>query len=105
MASTSYLQKKINKSILDLQEFAKQKPESLHINFALMQLQLLTANPNHALETFEKYLSSIKDNKQRYKPGYVGLLVWLYEQSGMHDKAVKTLEDAGTFWKKTSSVS
>ncbi|CAG8547430.1 12936_t:CDS:10 [Funneliformis caledonium] len=103
IASTSFLQKKINKSISDLQEFAKQKPESLHINFALMQLQLLTSNPNNALETFEKHLSSIKVDKQRYKSGYVGLLVWLYEQSGMHDKAVKTLEDAGTFWKNTSS--
>ncbi|CAI2164831.1 18954_t:CDS:10 [Funneliformis geosporum] len=103
IASTSFLQKKINKSISDLQEFAKQKPESLHINFALMQLQLLTSSPNNALETFEKYISSIKDDKQRYKSGYVGLLVWLYEQSGMHDKAIKTLEDAGTFWKSTTS--
>ncbi|RGB23839.1 hypothetical protein C1646_735082 [Rhizophagus diaphanus] len=103
--STSYLQKKINKSISDLQEFAKLKPESLHINFALMQLQLITSNPNNALETFEKYLLTIKEDKERYKPGYVGLLVWLYEQSGMHEKAIKTLEDAGTFWKNNSSSS
>jgi signal recognition particle subunit SRP72 len=67
-----------------------------------MQMQLITSNPNNALETFEKYLSP-KDDKERYKPGYVGLLVWLYEQSGMHDKAVKTLEDAGNFWKNISS--
>ncbi|CAB4383251.1 unnamed protein product [Rhizophagus irregularis] len=105
IASTSYLQKKINKSISDLQEFAKLKPESLHINFALMQLQLITSNPNNALETFEKYLLTIKEDKERYKPGYVGLLVWLYEQSGMHEKAIKTLEDAGTFWKNNSSSS
>ncbi|CAB5395798.1 unnamed protein product [Rhizophagus irregularis] len=97
--------KKINKSISDLQEFAKLKPESLHINFALMQLQLITSNPNNALETFEKYLLTIKEDKERYKPGYVGLLVWLYEQSGMHEKAIKTLEDAGTFWKNNSSSS
>jgi signal recognition particle subunit SRP72 len=69
-----------------------------------MQLQLITSNPNNALETFEKYLLTIKDDKERYKPGYVGLLVWLYEQSGMHDKAIKALEDAGTFWKNNSSV-
>ncbi|PKC08872.1 TPR-like protein [Rhizophagus irregularis] len=91
--------------IANLQEFAKLKPESLHINFALMQLQLITSNPNNALETFEKYLLTIKEDKERYKPGYVGLLVWLYEQSGMHEKAIKTLEDAGTFWKNNSSSS
>ncbi|CAG8566793.1 9751_t:CDS:10 [Acaulospora morrowiae] len=100
LASTSYHQKKNAKAIQDLLEFAKSKPHSLSINFALMQLQILQSNPLAALETFETHLSSINDEKEKYKPGYVGLLVWLYEQAGKQEKAVKALEKAGAFWKR-----
>ncbi|CAG8534408.1 6203_t:CDS:10 [Acaulospora colombiana] len=99
IASTSYHQKKNAKAIQDLQEFAKTRPHSLSINFALMQLQILQSNPLAALETFESYWSSIKDEKEKYKPGYVGLLVWLYEQAKKQEKAVQALEQASAFWK------
>ncbi|CAG8651041.1 4810_t:CDS:2, partial [Racocetra fulgida] len=51
-----------------------------------------------ALETFENYLSSIKD-AEKYRPGYVGLLVWLYEKVGKPENSVRALDQASTFWK------
>ncbi|RHZ81438.1 hypothetical protein Glove_120g197 [Diversispora epigaea] len=99
LASTSYHQKKPTKTIQDLQEFVKSNSLSLSINFALIQLQILQSNPTTALSTLENYLLLIKDDSEKYKPGYVGLLVWLYEQVGKSEKAVQTLEKAGNFWK------
>ncbi|CAG8762271.1 16660_t:CDS:10, partial [Dentiscutata erythropus] len=99
LASIPYRQKKITKAIQELQEFTKLKPESLSINFALMQLQLLQSNPTSALETLENHLSSIKDDAGKYRPGYVGLLVWLHEKVGKPENAVRALDQAGTFWK------
>ncbi|CAG8580256.1 1728_t:CDS:2 [Diversispora eburnea] len=105
LASTSYHQKKPTKTIQDLQEFIKSNPFSLYINFALIQLQILQSNPMTALSTLENYLLLIKDDSEKYKPGYVGLLVWLYEQVGKSEKAVQTLEKAGNFWKSGSDES
>ncbi|CAG8434503.1 670_t:CDS:10 [Scutellospora calospora] len=50
-------------------------------------------------QTFEKFLSLIKDDDEKYKPGYVGLLVWLYEQFNKPEKSVQALDQAGKFWK------
>ncbi|CAG8673132.1 42312_t:CDS:10 [Gigaspora margarita] len=99
LASIPYRQKKIAKAIQELQEFIKLKPNSLSINFALIQLQLLQSNPTSALEILENHLSSIKDDAEKYRPGYVGLLVWLYEKVGKPENSVQALDQAGTFWK------
>ncbi|RIB04826.1 hypothetical protein C2G38_2221299 [Gigaspora rosea] len=99
LASIPYRQKKTTKAIQELQEFVKLKQDSLSINFALMQLQLLQSNPTSALETLENHLSSIKNDAEKYRPGYVGLLVWLYEKVGKPENSVQALDQAGTFWK------
>ncbi|CAJ0760689.1 15992_t:CDS:2 [Entrophospora sp. SA101] len=101
LVATSYLQKKTSKAIQELQECVKTRPTSLPINFALIQLQLLQSNTAGALESFSNFLASINDNTEKNKPGYVGLLVWLYENAGSPQKAIQALEEAGEFWKSS----
>ncbi|CAG8511443.1 4065_t:CDS:2, partial [Scutellospora calospora] len=74
LASISYRQKNITKVIQELQEFLKLKPDSLYINFAIMQPQLLQSNLTSALE---KFLSLIKDDAEKYKP-------WVREKVSDH---------------------
>ncbi|CAG8463295.1 8731_t:CDS:10 [Paraglomus occultum] len=99
LAAVSYRQKKTTKAIQDLQEFAKEKPKSLLIHFALVQLQLQQSNVTAAIATLNTYLTAIGECADKYRPGVVGLLVWLYEQAGLSDKSIEALEKAEKFWK------
>ena len=75
------------------------------IHFALVQLQLQQFNVTAAIATLNTYLTAIGECTDKYRPGVVGLLVWLYEQAGLSDKSIEVLEKAEKFWKASGPVS
>ncbi|KAI8100095.1 uncharacterized protein BX664DRAFT_33544 [Halteromyces radiatus] len=99
-AATYHQQEKADKALDELKAIAKQHPKSLAIRFATIQLELLSSQPASALKTLENYMDQVQDDKEAHRPAVVALLVWLYEQTGQAEKAMKTLDQASNYWKQ-----
>ncbi|CAO3635911.1 unnamed protein product [Cunninghamella blakesleeana] len=101
--ATYHQQKKADKAIDELQSYAQQRPSSLSIRFATIQLELLNSQPMKALKTLEDYLTLEQEKKSTspYQyPAVVALLIWLYEQTNQSEKAMTTLDKASHYWKQ-----
>lgn len=105
LAATSYHQSKGAKSLETLEGYARDRPTSLPIRFAVMQLQLLQSNHVAALATLDAYLAALPTNDAaaRYRPALVALQVWLYEQTGQPARAMDALETASVFWRSNGA--
>ncbi|KAK9696615.1 Signal recognition particle subunit SRP72 [Basidiobolus ranarum] len=100
-ASNHLAQKNVTKTLEELQAQAGDS-SSLAIQFAIIQLQALQSNFTEALQTLEAYTNTLKDDIQKYRPGLVGLKVWLLEQSGQGEMGAKILNDACEIWQSVS---
>ncbi|KAG0230487.1 Signal recognition particle core component [Actinomortierella wolfii] len=103
LAATQARQKKTAKAIEELVEYAQEKPDSIAIQFATLQLQLAQGNDYvAAIESLKRFLSRLPKDEQ-HRPGMVALLVWLYDQAGQGDKGVELLSEASEVWAKSGS--
>ncbi|TPX48109.1 hypothetical protein SeMB42_g01666 [Synchytrium endobioticum] len=96
LAAIALREHKASKAIDELVDRANTSPKSLPLQLALTQLYLLQKNIGAATSTMERYLSHI-DATEKYKPGLVSLMVWLYSQTGS-ENGMKMLEEATPFW-------
>ncbi|KAF9356270.1 hypothetical protein BGX26_005492 [Mortierella sp. AD094] len=102
LAATMHKQKKTAKALEELVEYAAIRPESVAIQFAIVQLQLLDGQDyTAAIESLTRFLKKLPQNEQ-HRPGYVALLVWLYDQAGQGEKGVDLLSEASAVWAKDS---
>ncbi|KAG0359007.1 hypothetical protein BC939DRAFT_450531 [Gamsiella multidivaricata] len=102
LAATTYKQKKTAKALEELKEYATQRPESVAIQFAIVQLELLNAQDyTAAIESLTRFLKALPE-KEQHRPGYVALLVWLYDQAGQGEKGVDLLSEASAVWAKSN---
>ncbi|RUP24532.1 hypothetical protein BC936DRAFT_138910, partial [Jimgerdemannia flammicorona] len=99
LAATTFHQSKGARSLEELETHARERPTSLPIRFAVIQLQLLQSNHAAALATLDAYLAGVQNDMLRYRPALVALQVWLYEQTGQPARAMEALETASAFWK------
>ncbi|RUS25404.1 hypothetical protein BC938DRAFT_472225, partial [Jimgerdemannia flammicorona] len=99
LAATTFHQSKGARSLEELETHARERPTSLPIRFAVIQLQLLQSNHVAALATLDAYLAGVQNDMLRYRPALVALQVWLYEQTGQPARAMEALETASAFWK------
>ncbi|KAF9200649.1 hypothetical protein BGZ49_009107 [Haplosporangium sp. Z 27] len=100
LAAINHKQKKTAKALEELKEFAAIRPESVAIEFAILQLQLLNGQDYTAsIESLTRFLKKLPQSEQ-YRPGYVALLVWLYDQAGQGEKGVDLLSEASAVWAK-----
>ncbi|KAF9168637.1 Signal recognition particle core component [Actinomortierella ambigua] len=105
LAATQARQKKTAKAIEELVEFAQERPESVALQFAILQLQLSQGNDYvAAIESLRRFLDRLPSEEQ-HRPGMVALLVWLYDQAGQGDKGVELLSESSAIWAKSSSTS
>ncbi|KAG0314718.1 Signal recognition particle core component [Dissophora globulifera] len=105
LAATTQKQKKTAKALEELREYAVQRPDSIAIQFAIIQLELMNNNGTQdytaAIESLTRFLVSLPEEEQ-HRPGYVALLVWLYDQAGQGEKGVDLLSKASAVWSKAS---
>ncbi|KAF9994524.1 Signal recognition particle core component [Entomortierella chlamydospora] len=102
LAATTQKQKKTAKALEELVEYAAIRPESVAIQFAIVQLQLLDGQDyTAAIESLTRFLKKLPQ-KEQHRPGYVALLVWLYNQAGQGEKGVDLLSEASAVWAKNS---
>ncbi|KAF9434947.1 Signal recognition particle core component [Entomortierella beljakovae] len=102
LATTTQHQKKTAKALEELVEFSKVRPESVAIEFAIVQLQLLDGKDyTAAIESLTRFLKRLPKEEQ-HRPGYVALLVWLYDHAGQGEKGVDLLSEASAVWAKSS---
>ncbi|KAF9102397.1 Signal recognition particle core component [Mortierella sp. GBA35] len=105
LAATMHRQKKTAKALEELKEFAAIKPDSVAIQFAIVQLELIDGKDyTAAIESLTQFLKSLPE-KEQHRPGYVALLVWLYDQAGQGDKGVDLLSEANAVWTKNNKGS
>ncbi|KAG0350632.1 hypothetical protein BG005_009833 [Podila minutissima] len=105
LAATMHKQKKTAKALEELKEYAQARPESVAIEFAIVQLELINGSDYvAAIESLQKFLKALPAAEQ-HRPGYVALLVWLYDQAGQGEKGVALLSEASAVWAKTSTSS
>ncbi|KAF9912534.1 hypothetical protein BX616_010314 [Lobosporangium transversale] len=108
LAAVQYKQqKKASKALEELREFAKERPQSVAIQFAIIQLQLTEENGRNfkaAIESLSNFLKTLPE-KEQYRPGFVALLVWLYDQAGQGDKGMDLLSEASVIWAKSNNTS
>ncbi|KAG0277257.1 hypothetical protein BGZ97_009933 [Linnemannia gamsii] len=98
-------QKKTAKALEELKEFAAAKPDSVAIQFAIVQLELINGQDyTAAIESLTRYLKTLPE-KEQHRPGYVALLVWLYDQAGQGEKGVDLLSEASAIWTKNNKGS
>ncbi|KAF9401452.1 Signal recognition particle core component, partial [Podila epigama] len=103
LAATMHKQKKTAKALEELKEYAQLRPESVAIEFAIVQLELVNGSDYvAAIESLQKFLKGLPA-KEQHCPGYVALLVWLYDQAGQSEKGVELLSEASAVWAKGSS--
>ncbi|KAG0332212.1 hypothetical protein BG004_001348 [Podila humilis] len=103
LAATMHKQKKTAKALEELKEYAQLRPESVAIEFAIVQLELINGSDYvAAIESLQKFLKGLPASEQ-HRPGYVALLVWLYDQAGQGEKGVELLSEASAVWAKNSS--
>jgi len=108
LAATTWKQKKTGKALEELKEYASTRPQSVAIQFAIVQLELLQSNGQGqggytaAIESLTKFLKGLPQ-KEQYRPGYVALLVWLYDQAGQGEKGVDLLSEASAIWAKNNN--
>ncbi|KAF9340334.1 hypothetical protein BGZ91_002544 [Linnemannia elongata] len=95
LAATMHRQKKTAKALEELKEFAAVRPDSVAIQFAIVQLELINGQDyTAAIDSLTRFLKSLPE-KEQHRPGYVALLVWLYDQAGQGEKgdAAKDYEE------------
>ncbi|KAG0011232.1 Signal recognition particle core component, partial [Entomortierella chlamydospora] len=94
--------KKIKTATTKALGYAAIRPESVAIQFAIVQLQLLDGQDyTAAIESLTRFLKKLPQ-KEQHRPGYVALLVWLYNQAGQGEKGVDLLSEASAVWAKDS---
>ncbi|KAG0234023.1 hypothetical protein B0O80DRAFT_430162 [Mortierella sp. GBAus27b] len=99
-ATTLKQHKKASKALEELKEFAAARPQSVAIQFSILQLSLMHSNDYAAaIDSLQKFIKSLPE-KEHYRPGYVALLVWLYDQAGQGEKGVDLLSQASAVWAK-----
>ncbi|KAF9364101.1 hypothetical protein BGX34_002513 [Mortierella sp. NVP85] len=109
LAATTFKQKKTAKALEELKEYATTRPQSVAIQFAIVQLELLQSSGQGqggytaAIESLTKFLKGLPQ-KEQYRPGYVALLVWLYDQAGQGEKGVDLLSEASAIWAKNNTT-
>ncbi|KAK3835043.1 MAG: hypothetical protein J3R72DRAFT_403737 [Linnemannia gamsii] len=102
---TTHRQKKTAKALQELKEFAAVRPDSIAIQFAIVQLELINGQDyTAAIESLTRFLKTLPE-KEQHRPGYVALLVWLYDQAGQGEKGVDLLSEAGAVWAKDNKGS
>ncbi|KAG0266148.1 hypothetical protein BG011_003135 [Mortierella polycephala] len=105
LAATMHKQKKTAKALEDLKEYAEARPESVAIQFAIVQLELMQGQDyTAAIESLTRFLKRLPKEEQ-HRPGYVALLVWLYDQAGQGEKGVDVLSEASAVWTNSSKGS
>ncbi|KAG0049526.1 hypothetical protein BGZ83_005712 [Gryganskiella cystojenkinii] len=105
LAATMHKQKKTGKALEELQEFAQARPDSVAIQFAIIQLELLNGQDyTAAIESLNRFLKGLP-KKEQHRPGYVALLVWLYGQAGQGEKGAELLSEASAQWAKDNNES
>ncbi|KAF9978074.1 Signal recognition particle core component [Actinomortierella ambigua] len=101
LAATQARQKKTAKALEELVEFAQERPQSIALQFAILQLQLSQGDDYvAAIESLRRFLSRLPKEEQ-HRPGMVALLVWLYDQAGQGDKGVELLTESSAIWAKS----
>ncbi|KAJ3088934.1 Signal recognition particle core component [Quaeritorhiza haematococci] len=102
-AGILHREKKVSKAVEELQHFVKKSPTSLALRMALAQLYISQSNVAAACDVMRAYFENAQVTDQdKYRPGLISLLVWLYGQVDQVDKAIALLEEATQFWKKSS---
>ncbi|KAG0006944.1 Signal recognition particle core component [Modicella reniformis] len=105
LAATTHKQKKTAKALEELKEYAATRPQSVAIQFAIVQLELLLSSNGQdytaTIESLTRFLKGLPE-KEQHRPGYVALLVWLYDQAGQGEKGVEILTEAAAVWAKPS---
>ncbi|KAF9922941.1 Signal recognition particle core component [Linnemannia zychae] len=105
MAAILHRQKKTAKALEELKEFAAARPDSVAIQFAIIQLELMEGKDyTAAIESLTRFLKTLPKEEQ-HRPGYVALLVWLYDQAGQGEKGVDLLSEASAVWTKNNKGS
>jgi len=105
LAATMHKQKKTAKALEELLEFAQTRPESIAIQFAIIQLRLLDGQDyTAAIESLTRFLKGLP-KKEQHRPGFVALLVWLYGQAGQGEKGAELLTEASAQWAKDNNES
>lgn len=105
LAAAMHRQKKTAKALEELKEFAAVKPDSVAIQFAIVQLELINGQDyTAAIKSLTRFLRSLPE-KEQHRPGYVALLVWLYDQAGQGEKGVDLLSEASAIWTKNNKGS
>ncbi|KAI8596977.1 hypothetical protein EDD21DRAFT_327606 [Dissophora ornata] len=97
-----FKQKKTAKALEELKEYATTRPQSVAIHFAIVQLELLNGQDyTAAIESLTRFLKTLPEDEQ-HRPGYVALLVWLYDQAGQSERGVDLLSEASAVWSKNN---
>ncbi|KAI1308941.1 hypothetical protein EDD11_004150 [Mortierella claussenii] len=103
LAAIQVRQKKVQKAIEELKDYAKERPQSVALQFAILQLQL-SENRDYkgALESLQVFLKGLPSKQEQYRPGLVALLVWLFDQAGQGDRGVELLSEASAVWAQSN---
>ncbi|KAF9959095.1 hypothetical protein BGZ72_010335 [Mortierella alpina] len=105
LAATMHNQKKTAKALEELKEYALIRPDSVAIQFAIVQLELMNGQDyTAAIESLTRFLKTLPEDEQ-HRPGYVALLVWLYDQAGQSEKGVDLLGESSAIWAKNNKGS
>lgn len=105
LAATMHNQKKTAKALEELKEYALVRPDSVAIQFAIVQLELMNGQDyTAAIESLTRFLKTLPE-KEQHRPGYVALLVWLYDQAGQSEKGVDLLGESSAIWAKNNKSS
>ncbi|KAF9582734.1 hypothetical protein BGW38_010828, partial [Lunasporangiospora selenospora] len=105
LAATTLSQKKTAKAIEELREYAQQRPQSVALEFATIQLMLMEGGRDYtaAIESLTRFLTRLPE-AERHQPGFVALLVWLYDQAGQGEKGVELLSESSAIWAKQNQA-
>ncbi|KAG0209011.1 hypothetical protein BGX28_000195 [Mortierella sp. GBA30] len=105
LAATMHKQKKTAKALEELKEYASIRPDSVAIQFAIVQLELMNGQDyTSAIESLTRFLKTLPE-EERHRPGFVALLVWLYDQAGQGEKGVDLLSESSAIWAKNNKSS
>ncbi|TPX30762.1 hypothetical protein SmJEL517_g05735 [Synchytrium microbalum] len=104
LAGIALRENKAARAIEELQECSSISTESLTMHLALAQLYMSQRNTASAVNVMERYLSKANDS-EKYKPGLVSFMIWLYSQVGgsSPEKGMRLLEQASAFWPSLGS--